>query len=290
MKNKLSILSLDNASAEKDSLTPNCSMTNSSKPSNVSFEHPFLSKGMLLGLCLRGHARLRINFKEYTLSPNSVFTILPNQIFESLEKSDDHYVECLFFSVDFANTLPLPKDFDILNNMKHMPCLAISEEYMQELIELRTFISKVCDSKRHTYNENVAKSLIASFIALIATLYSEAGANTELKTNSRGEVIVDEFSRLLMEHHKTERKASFYSDKLCISTQYLSRTLKKYTSRSVNAWITEAVILEAKALLKSSDASIQEISEELNFPNPSFFIRYFKQYTGATPLKYRVSD
>lgn len=289
MENKLSILSFDNVPDSGNLFSQDYSITNSSMPSHVSFEYPFLSKGMLFGLCLKGKAKLRINLKEYTLSPNSVFTILPNQIFESLENSEDHYVECLFFSTDFVNTLPFPKDFDVLNNMAHSPCLQVSEENMKELIEYRIFISKICDRKRHIYNKEVAKSLMYAFIALIASLYIEVGVKVELKSGPRGTIIVDEFSKLLSEYYKMERKASFYSDKLCISNQYLSRTLKEITGRSVNAWIMEAVILEAKALLKSSDMSVLQISEELNFPNPSFFVRYFKQYAGITPLKYRES-
>jgi len=158
---------------------------------------------------------------------------------------------------------------------------------MEELMESHSFIAKACNNSRQIHNEYASKSLMCAFIALIASLYAKAEVNTQFKSNSRGALIVEEFSKLLMDHHKTERKASFYSDKLCISTSYLSRTLKEITGRSVNTWITEAVILEAKVLLKSSDMSILQLSEELNFPNPSFFTRYFKQYAGITPLKYR---
>jgi len=287
MKNKLSILSFDNVSDPQHSSIRDYNLTNSSKPTYLSFEYPFLAKGMLFGLCLKGYAKLRINYKEYDIVPNSIFIVLPNQIFEPLEKSDDHYVECLFFSPDFVNTLPLPKNFDVLNNMTLCPCLSVSDENMNELIEYHSFIVRVCNRSKHIHDETVAKSLMYAFIALMASLYAETEVNTELSTNSRGTIIVDEFCQLLMKYHTTERTASFYSDKLCISTQYLSRTLKRLTGRSVNTWITEAVILEAKVLLKSSDKSVLEISEELNFPNPSFFIRYFKQYAGITPLKYR---
>jgi len=288
METKLSIISFEDQQASTDSSTQNYSLTNSlqAPPPSLSMKYPFLAKGILFGLCLKGSTILRIDHKEYTIYSNFVFTILPNQIFESLGKSEDNFVECLFFSLDFVNNLPLPKDFEIFNNITNNPCLSISQEDMNELMEYHSFIIKARNRNRHIHNENVAKSLMHSFIALIASLYV-AKTDRELKLNSRGTTIVEEFSKLLTKYHKTERKASFYSDKLCISTQYLSRTLKEITGRSVNTWITDTVILEAKALLKSSNMSILQISEELNFSNPSFFIRYFKQYAGVTPLKYR---
>jgi AraC-like DNA-binding protein len=46
-------------------------------------------------------------------------------------------------------------------------------------------------------------------------------------------------------------------------------------------------MLEARALLKSTDKSIGQISDELNFPSQSFFGKYFKRRTGSSPLQYR---
>ena len=52
-------------------------------------------------------------------------------------------------------------------------------------------------------------------------------------------------------------------------------------------WINKAVILEAKVLLKHSNLLVFQISDELNFPNPSFFSKFFKRMTGMTPAEYQ---
>jgi AraC-like DNA-binding protein len=36
-------------------------------------------------------------------------------------------------------------------------------------------------------------------------------------------------------------------------------------------------------LLKSTNQTVQEISDKMNFSNQSFFGRYFKQYVGLSP-------
>ena len=54
-------------------------------------------------------------------------------------------------------------------------------------------------------------------------------------------------------------------------------------------WIADYVVLEAKNLLKYSTMSIQEIAYCLNFPNQSFFGKYFRSHTGMTPSAYRMS-
>ncbi|MBM6890695.1 AraC family transcriptional regulator [Bacteroides caecigallinarum] len=40
--------------------------------------------------------------------------------------------------------------------------------------------------------------------------------------------------------------------------------------------------------IRRSNVSLQDISYELNFPDQSFFTRYFKKHTGITPLEYRL--
>ncbi|MDR1180556.1 MAG: helix-turn-helix domain-containing protein, partial [Bacteroidales bacterium] len=55
-------------------------------------------------------------------------------------------------------------------------------------------------------------------------------------------------------------------------------------------WIDNFVILEAKALLKSTNMTIQQISDELNFPSQSFFGKSFKRIVGMSPKMYRDFD
>ena len=94
---------------------------------------------------------------------------------------------------------------------------------------------------------------------------------------------------LLMKHYKDSRSVSFYADKLFLTPKYLSATLKAVTGKKAGQLIDDYVLLQAKVLLRSSDMTIQQISEELNFANQSFFGRYFKQLTGMAPTKYRNS-
>ena len=40
-------------------------------------------------------------------------------------------------------------------------------------------------------------------------------------------------------------------------------------------------------MLQSSEMTIQQIAAMLNFPNQSFFGKYFKRATGLSPKQYR---
>ncbi|MBQ3360807.1 MAG: helix-turn-helix domain-containing protein, partial [Bacteroidaceae bacterium] len=54
-------------------------------------------------------------------------------------------------------------------------------------------------------------------------------------------------------------------------------------------WIDRALIEHIKIELKHTDKSIAQISDEMDFPNPSFFSKFFKRLADKTPLEYRLS-
>ena len=63
--------------------------------------------------------------------------------------------------------------------------------------------------------------------------------------------------------------------------------IKEVSGKTAARWIDEAVILEAKTMLRYSEMSIQEIANALNFSTQSFFGKYFKQHTGVSPSRYK---
>ena len=54
-------------------------------------------------------------------------------------------------------------------------------------------------------------------------------------------------------------------------------------------WIERYVVLYAKSCLSSTAMTIQQISDELDFPSQSVFGKYFKRVEGVSPKAYRLS-
>lgn len=68
---------------------------------------------------------------------------------------------------------------------------------------------------------------------------------------------------------------------------YRSTVIRHVSSITAKEWIDRALITCIKIELKHTDKSVAQISDDMNFPNPSFFSKFFKRETGMTPLKYR---
>ena len=111
-------------------------------------------------------------------------------------------------------------------------------------------------------------------------------ASTKL---TRAEILFNEFIKCVQDNFRTERRVAWYAKSLNITSKYLSEVVKSISKRTPSDWIDYYVILELRVLLRSSDLSVKEISDQLNFANQSFMGKYFREHVGISPSKFRKS-
>lgn len=255
---------------------------------DICLDYPFSFEGVVFMQCLEGSEKIKISFREYEIEKDTIVIILPNQIVEKISSSAHYFVKITIFSPDFLTDMPFPKDFDLLGKITRNPVLKISEKDAQNLLRYYSFITETFNNRRHRLFEKVIKGLLFSLLMEIMNLYSE---NNDIQINdtnlSRSEEIAAHFISLLKDNYKERKTVTYYANEMFVTPKYLSSTLKKVTGRSISSWIDIAVIIGAKRMLKSTNLSVLQISEELNFPNPSYFGRFFKKKTGVTPKYYR---
>lgn len=253
------------------------------------FKHPHIVEGIAFALCEKGTARLKVNLKEYHIEANSIVTILPNYIVEMLEQSDDLLIEFLFFSFDFISDLKLISEIELLEKIEQTAYLKITEEEATNLLEFHAFIVKQYKRTNHLYREKIAKNLLYTLIYEVIQLYHNEKVGNNDDTLTRKEKHLHSFVKLLFTEHMQERTIAYYASKLFITPKYLSQVVYETSGKPIQQWIDEMVIMSAKALLKGSNMTILQISEEMNFANSSFFGSYFRKRTGMTPVQYRES-
>lgn len=249
------------------------------------YSHSRGLEGFIFAICVSGTARAKINLREYFVEKNTIIFIPPNFVVEFIEKSDDYKIKFLFYSYDFVSEIKIPS-IDLPKKIEEHPCIKLSDEQLTDLFEIVGAITKIYHNTNHMFREEIAKNILSSLRYEIASIYLESDMEKQ-DISSRREEIFSQFAKLVMKHNKQERKVAFYANKLCITPKYLSEVVKDKTRKTPIEWINDSVIIITKTLLKSTDLSIIQISEELNFPNSSFFCKFFKKHTGISPLKYR---
>ncbi|AJA68850.1 hypothetical protein HMPREF9714_00625 [Myroides odoratimimus CCUG 12901] len=239
----------------------------------------------VIGLVTGGEAQVSINLREYHLKKGMLIVLPPNAIVVPISFTEDLKMKSIMFTFDFVAPLALIHDFSIDLQLYKSPVITLNEANYSVVKRLYKLISQcyydTVNFTPHDVLEHLLYALIIQISQLMKTLKSKA------KSSSRAECITEDFFVLLYKHYKREKAVSFYADRLSISTAYLTTTIRKQTGHSILHWISEAVVLYAKSLLKSSRMSINEISEELGFKETTLFCRYFKRYTDMTPNQYR---
>lgn len=234
----------------------------------------------------RGSADLKINMRDYHIEAPAVLLVLNDQIYQSAGHSEDLRSKVILMSRSFSDSLfansgeILPLKSSIMKN----PVMKIENEenVFGQFFQL---LQNIAASPRQEFKIESARHLTLSMFYGYSHLKHEV--NEVKSTNSRQEEIFTKFTELLERHHKKEREIAFYADKMCMTSKHLSQVIKDYTGKTALGLIEEYVISEAKSMLLSTTMSIQQISDELNFPSQSVFGKYFKRVAGISPSEYR---
>ncbi len=74
-----------------------------------------------------------------------------------------------------------------------------------------------------------------------------------------------------------------------LSPAHLARLTRRLTGRTVNDWITERRMVEARRLLIETDEKIEQVARQAGFGDPSHFRRQFGRIHGAPPGAWRAA-
>lgn len=133
------------------------------------------------------------------------------------------------------------------------------------------------------------KNCLQNFLMDIYDKTKAQFLHRDAQNTTRQEELLEKFVALVFQHSSSHRDVQFYADQLCITTRYLSSIIQKLTGHTPKEIIDDRCIQEIKMRLRTTNDSMQEIAFQLNFPDQSFFSRYFKKHTGITPAEYRQS-
>ena len=226
--------------------------------------YPTRLNAACLAVCRKGRCKMNINLQEYEMKEGVLCIILPEQIVQQGERSDDFSGSFIAVSRDFMDLVipTMQQLFPMFFMIKERPCIDITANELQAFEEYHSFLWSKVKLKDNPYRKEITQGLL---LALFYEIYDIYQGHTA----------------------KEERSVSYYADKMFLTPKHLSTVVKEVSGKTAGEWIDSLVILEAKAMLKSSEQSIQEIADELHFANQSFFGKYFKHHTGLSPKEYR---
>ena len=256
-------------------------------PSNTNEE---LERMMGFMFIISGEAEFSIDYVNYQFKENYWVELRPTVEVKLMSYSDNFQAYIIMAAESFImDTLldkkPIPVSHFV--DSHESPHLEITEE---ELTALKLSADRILHYMRieHNFKKDMLHNTFYNFILEASNIFrNRDGVRKKLQHLSRKETIIRDFLVLVEQHAMEQHNPSFYSDKLCISTQYLSIILKDITGYTANYWISKKITSQAKLLLRTPRLTIKEITDKLHFADQSSFGKFFKKQTGISPKKYR---
>ena len=245
---------------------------------------PFVINDHRLGIITHGEGHINFNLMDRHLSAGTLIYLGPGTIIDPIHFSDDLELMGIGLFADFPMPFAAGQFPSAFNGQVRDFQLPVSVEDQQTARNILETLWHLVHQK--DYHRPTASSLVAALMHHYDRLFHQQ-ANTLAATRSREQTIFDRFIQLVNQHCRQQHQISYYADRLCLTERYLGTVIRQTSGTTAKEWIDRALITQSKVLLRHSDKSVAQISEDLNFPNPAFFSKYFKRLTAMTPLEYR---
>lgn len=242
-------------------------------------------------MCEAGRLLISYDNRSHELTKNSLMVMRQGHVINSYELSPDFKGHVIVVSTKHLDkTVPtMTKFMPYMIHFMGNPVIKLTEVEMTNQIELRNLLkAKSQPQSDHAYRVNVVRSVLEALFFETLGVYSAHSMDLRsMQTIRRKDSLLYDFIQLVESEFRRERSVAYYANRLCVSPKHLSSMVKEASGRTAGDWIDSYVIMEAKALLKNTGMTVQEISQALNFANQSFFGKYFKHLTGISPRMYR---
>ena len=255
-------------------------------------KYPCRIDAMVMVVCVSGEVSFSSHMNDYTLKAGQSF-VSSASVFQFHSVADSE-LYAIAFESNFLASMNVDMRFILrmVSQLRINACVA--DVTPSDMITLQNIFDRILLGYSAKPLSELMDASLRHLLCAVIYRICEALINTKntlpaLGVKERSSEYFEKLMTLLSENYREQRNVEFYAEKMSISSKHLSRVIRNYTGKSVHQWIDEFVALEIKNLLKYSNMSIQQISYELNFPNPSFMGQYFKRITGQTPGEYKKS-
>lgn len=251
---------------------------------------PFLMNYVGLIVCEKGYFCFDVDKKKFTARAGETVFLSEGNNFSIGELSDDLCVSILFYHIDPIREILGSSivAMYLYTTLTPEPCYVWTSGEESDLARYIALLGRHRKSAQNPFDSHEYKLLLLALTYRLCSIYSRRIIEEKNVAGHKIDTFI-KLIRLIEKYYMQERGVAFYADKLCLSPKYLSALSKSVCGYTVQELVFRAIIRKSIFWLKNTNKSVQEISDDLNFPNASFFGTFFKKQTGLAPSYYRIS-
>lgn len=138
-------------------------------------------------------------------------------------------------------------------------------------------------------NELMMKVYVMELVVLILRSGNEAASQPQLKTSATKkdqQNLVNNIIYYIETHHNEDISLETLSDKLYISSTYISKVFKQETGDSPINYLIKVRLNRAKQLLENQKVTVKEAAEIVGYQDAYHFSKLFKKHYGRSPSEF----
>jgi len=293
----MEIISLDSQLGQQHKLSEykGIALTHDITELNCLMQESLLLNGIGIFYISKGKASFCVTKETCMVQEGELVFINHGQEISDIMISANMQFCAFFLSVEFMESLAsrLNLEWTLRNGMvyfKHLK-IALTESEQRNIC----LYYELLDSKRQQtrHQQQSIDALCEAFGYEILDLMDNHGQLSEEELQQMGsdygaaQQHFKQFTYLLLNNKRIERKVSWYASQLCITPKYLNIICQQITQQSPSSLIEKEITQRAIFLLREKQLSIKQIAEYLGFNNQSHFGTFFRRQTGLSPQNFR---
>ena len=250
----------------------------------------------LIIVCTGGMAQFDYDGQQIQLRKNDLYLYMAHSVVCNFMSSPDFNCRQIWFSHSELWNINMYGEVSLadLAYLKQHPKVHLSDE---DVALLDDYFGLLCrrmrDHKPLLYSEIVRSLVSTMMLEMLCMMRRDKAQREQMAVQDDSTPgfhrrrLADRFMRLVEQSDGRIRKVDDFANQLNVTPKYLSTLLKETMNRRPSEVIQ---LFTAKAIvrrLRFTDMTMQEIANDMNFPNASFFGKYVKEHLGMTPLEYR---
>lgn len=261
----------------------------------MSQKPPFSINDHRFGIIMQGEADINFNLQDRHLVAGTLVYLGPGTIINPIHLSNQLDVFGIALFADFPMPFVARQTLSNDKATEAMPSafngqvrdfqLPVGEADLHTARHILETIMHVV--RQPDYHRPTVSSLVAALLHHYDHLF-QLQRHQQALSRSREQTIFDRFIQLVNQHCCEQHQLAYYASRLCLTQRYLCTVVRQASGTTAKDWIDRALVTRIKIELRHTHKSAAQIAEEMNFPNPSFFSKYFHRLTGMTPMEFKM--
>jgi AraC family transcriptional regulator, transcriptional activator of pobA len=256
--------------------------------------HPHAHDFVVLMLVERGGGSLRVDGREWVLDTGDVLVVAPGEVVVPDEAGGLQAADtcAVFFPPDvieghspgaFLSWRVHPLLFPFVRGVAGgAQRLRVAPGERAAFSSHMSALERELQDRRDGYNEAVLAHLTLLLVA-VSRLPADVSDDLALRDEPLLATVFD----AIEEGYRRAISLRDIAAAVGLTPGHLTTVVGRKTGRTVQQWITERRMAEARRLLGETDLTVEAIAARVGYRDVSYFIKRFRRDHGAPPLEWR---